>query len=57
MNKVKKTIISKDHILLEKHCGCKLHIFMTDQYEEPCKEHKNDKITNISRKRCKKAYH
>lgn len=50
MNKVKNTIISKDHILLEKHCGCKLHIFTTDQYEEPCKEHKNDKITNISRK-------
>ena len=37
---VKITIISKDHILLEKHCGCKLHLFITDQYEEPCKKHK-----------------
>lgn len=32
--------ISNDHILITKDCGCKLHVFLTDQYEEPCEKHK-----------------
>ena len=37
---VKTTVIGKDHILLKKECGCKLHIYLTDQYEELCDKHK-----------------
>lgn len=35
-----KQVLNNDHILLTKDCGCKLHVFLTDQYEEPCEKHK-----------------
>ncbi len=37
-----KQVISNDHILITKDCGCKLHVFLTDQYEELCEQHKKE---------------
>ena len=42
--------ISNDHILITKDCGCKLHVFLTDQYYEPCEKHKKqDEIVSAFR--------
>ena len=38
--------INNDHIVIHKECGCKLHIFLTDQYEEPCKKHQQENNKN-----------
>ena len=46
MSTIKK-VISKDHIVLIRDCGCKLHIFTTDQYEELCEKCKKNKKKGI----------
>lgn len=40
---IKTTVIGNDHILLEKQCGCKLHVFLAGQYEEMCNKCKKMK--------------
>lgn len=56
-SKTKTTKISADHILIEKPCGCKLHIFTTDQYEEPCDKHNNQSNNKKKYERNQNHFH
>lgn len=41
---VTKTVVSKDHVILKKSCGCTLHVFIGDTFEEKCSLCKSQEV-------------